>query len=75
MEMICSENWEENRHSPQHKVSAYVLRARSVSLTRKKYGCPEQAFIANGHAFSCWQSRKTTESEDVHANEGRQKIT
>ena len=54
-------------------VSAYAPRARFVSLTRKKHGCPERAFITNGHASSRRQSRKTTESEDAHASEGRQK--
>ena len=47
---------------PSANVSAYAPCARSVSLTRKKkHGCPEWAFITNGHASSCRQSRKTTE--------------
>ena len=36
-----SENWEENQHSPRVNVSTYALHAISISLTRKKHGCPE----------------------------------
>ena len=54
---------------------AYAPHARSVSLTRKKHGYPDRAFIANGHTSSRRQSCKTTKSEDTHANEGRQKRT
>ena len=57
---------------PSANVSAYALHGRSISLTRKKkHGCSEQAFIANGHTSSRRKSRKTMGSEDVHANEGR----
>ena len=63
-----------NTH-PSANISAYAPCARSVSLTRKKHGCPERAFIANGHIFSRRQSHKTTESENTHANESRQKRT
>ena len=51
-------------------LSAYALCARFIFLNGKNM---DQAYIANSHVFSCRQSCKTTESEDAHANEGRQK--
>ena len=64
----CSENWDENCHSPQHKCKIYFF-------DWKKHSCPEKVDIANGHVFSHQQSCKTVESEDAHANEGRQERT
>ena len=63
------ENWDENHHSPQHICSMCKI----YFFDWKKHCCPERAYIAN--VFSCRQSCKTTESEDAHANEGRQKRT
>ena len=56
-------------------VNAYAPHTKSISLTRKNMAALSEPFIANGHASSLWQSRKTTESEDAHGNEGRQKRT
>ena len=55
--------------------SAYAPRARSVSLTRKNMAALSELFIVNGHTFLCQQSHKTTESEDVYANEDMLKRT
>ena len=54
-------------------VSTYAPRARYIFFDWKKHGYPERAYTANGHVFARQQSYKTTESEDAHANEGRQK--
>ena len=56
-------------------VSAYILHMQDIFFDWKKHGCLEPASIANCCILSLQQSRKTTESEDAHANEGRQKIT
>ena len=46
-----------------------------MNTTCNKHGCPQQAYITNGHVSLHQQSHKTIESEDAHANEGRQKRT
>ena len=71
----CRENWEENHHSPQCKHQRICSVCKIYFFDWKKHGCPERVYIANGHTFSRWQSCKTTEHENAHANESRQKRT
>ena len=52
-----------------------MLHVQDLFSQLEKHGCPQRAYIANGHISSCRQSHKTTESEDMHENEGGQKIT
>ena len=72
---MCRENWGENHHSPQHKCQCIFFVCKIYLFDWEKHSCLKRAYIANGHLFSCWQSHKTTKSEDEHANEGRQKRT
>ena len=70
-----SENWDENSHLPQRKCQCICSACKIYFLDWKKHGCLQQVYIANGDVSSRWQSHKTTENEDVHANVGRQKRT
>ena len=63
----------ENHHFPQRKCQCICSACKIYFFDWKKHSCPEWAYITNDHVSSHRQSHKTTESEDVHANKGRQK--
>ena len=53
----------------------HMLRVQDYFLDWKKHSCPQRAYNRKWYISSHRQSHKTTESEDMHANEGRQKRT
>ena len=74
-ESLCSENSGENRPSPQHKRQHICSVCKIYFLTGKNMAVLSELILQNGHIFLHQQSHKIMESEDTHANEGRQKRT